>query len=910
MKYHNILLVIFFTSINLFASEIIKSESDPRLYKQIALDNGLKVLLISDLDAKYSAAALSVDVGFAQDPKGREGMAHFLEHMLFLGTKKYPKSGEYAEYISKHGGSQNAFTSDRITQYHFYVLPEYLPDTLDRFSQFFISPLFTENLVDKERHAVNSEYKMRLQVDGVRMNSVARKTSNPNHPYSRFEVGSLETLSGSKEQLRQEVVDFYSRNYSAHKMTLTIIGKESLAQLEAYAKKYFSQIKQFHVDQVNHPELFTEKQKAVRINMKSLQDVKNLMIQFPIPAQVKNYPHQSVKYLSMMMSRTDKGSLYELLRQKGWAKSVGGYNEDITDKEGVFTVDIDLTNNGLEHIDAITQATLDYMDWIRKKGISQTQFDRYKISGQIKFNNEETPGELEVASYTSRTMQYINPRDILHRSYFTTLSKYDPTQIEQLMAYFVPDNMRITFVDQNAKTNLIEANYNVPYSVRKISQSKRDNWAINRYSKYFKMPVKNPFLVVPQKDHAQPKSKYPEIVYDQKNIKIWSKVSSNYPSSRIAIQIIFTNTEKSTAKHATALSMYRALLSEQLMSLSSDFKQAGVDCYVAQFDKGIILGLSLSPGQETMVLRAVFDRIKKWPNNDKFEIVKQRLADAWGSFDQESPTNRAYTKLETLIHSSFYLPKEMIKQLNKFTCRSLKHKMENWKRSIDVLVMGDISDSRQDKLNTQLVGMLKRFPTGPAVNPSPWLNYGLGTHDHQIKKAKQDNIVVSEFFVKGSSNKDYARALLVHKMIKSDFFESLRTQQQLGYVVYTSFDSYLDNSAILLLVQSPGKDAKYIKERMAIFLTKQKKVIETISEKEFLQHKNAIKKILLQKPATLGEEFQIFSSKIQERSFRFRKREEIAKALDTITLKEVIESYNTLFFADKSNIVIESSIIE
>lgn len=62
---------------------------------------------------------MSVNVGHMDDPTDRAGLAHFLEHMLFLGTEKYPNCEEYRTYLSKHGGSSNAYTSALETNYYF-----------------------------------------------------------------------------------------------------------------------------------------------------------------------------------------------------------------------------------------------------------------------------------------------------------------------------------------------------------------------------------------------------------------------------------------------------------------------------------------------------------------------------------------------------------------------------------------------------------------------------------------------------------------------------------------------------------------------------------------------------------------------------------------------------------------------
>lgn len=98
-------------------TQIVSSKSDTRKYKHITLPNKLQVLLISDLDADKSAASLDVFVGSTLDPKPFFGTAHFLEHMLFMGSEKYPSENEYSEYIKDNGGYSNAYTSLTNTNY-------------------------------------------------------------------------------------------------------------------------------------------------------------------------------------------------------------------------------------------------------------------------------------------------------------------------------------------------------------------------------------------------------------------------------------------------------------------------------------------------------------------------------------------------------------------------------------------------------------------------------------------------------------------------------------------------------------------------------------------------------------------------------------------------------------------------
>ena len=99
------------------------------------LSNGVRVVLVADAEADKSAAVVSVGVGSMQDPRAYQGLAHFLEHMLFMGTRKYPNESEYSTFISSHGGSRNAFTSPDVTTYFFDIPNEYLSPAMDRLAQ-------------------------------------------------------------------------------------------------------------------------------------------------------------------------------------------------------------------------------------------------------------------------------------------------------------------------------------------------------------------------------------------------------------------------------------------------------------------------------------------------------------------------------------------------------------------------------------------------------------------------------------------------------------------------------------------------------------------------------------------------------------------------------------------------------
>jgi insulysin len=220
------------------ATILNKSRSDHREYKHFKLSNDLEVILINDLDADKAAASLDVNVGsVAELTNYPAGTAHFLEHMLFMGSEKFPNETDYKNFITNAGGKANAYTSNTDTNYHFDVKSDALEGALDRFSQFFIAPLMKEDAVEREMKAVDSEYTMSLQNDMWRNDALFNYLSHPDSNQHRFRCGNIDTLKVDK--IVENLKDFHKEFYSANIMKLVVSSKHSLEQMEKWAIQYF-----------------------------------------------------------------------------------------------------------------------------------------------------------------------------------------------------------------------------------------------------------------------------------------------------------------------------------------------------------------------------------------------------------------------------------------------------------------------------------------------------------------------------------------------------------------------------------------------------------------------------------------------------------------------------------------------
>ena len=164
--------------------EVCKPLTDQSEYRVITLNNSLRVLLVSNNETSTSAAAVDVYSGSFNDGH-IEGLAHFCEHMLFLGTEKYPDEGSYSKYLSTNGGYDNAYTSSENTNYYLSVNSDKLEGALDRLAQFFVSPLFNESGVDREKNAVNSEYQKDRGIPGWIDYLMMKTVAVPASPFSK-----------------------------------------------------------------------------------------------------------------------------------------------------------------------------------------------------------------------------------------------------------------------------------------------------------------------------------------------------------------------------------------------------------------------------------------------------------------------------------------------------------------------------------------------------------------------------------------------------------------------------------------------------------------------------------------------------------------------------------------------------
>ena len=168
------------------------------------------------------------------------------EHLLFMGSSKYPGENDYESFVSRHGGSDNAFTEWEHTTYSLTIPQEYLWPALDRLAQHFVSPLLQASAVERELNSIESEFELHKNSDGCRRQQLLCSTAKKDHPIAKFGWGNLKSLSEFPKRdgvdPLKEMRSFFNRYYYGANMRVAVIGAYTLDELEAKVTKIFSPI--------------------------------------------------------------------------------------------------------------------------------------------------------------------------------------------------------------------------------------------------------------------------------------------------------------------------------------------------------------------------------------------------------------------------------------------------------------------------------------------------------------------------------------------------------------------------------------------------------------------------------------------------------------------------------------------
>ncbi|ORY17825.1 Metalloenzyme, LuxS/M16 peptidase-like protein [Clohesyomyces aquaticus] len=283
---------------------------------------------------------------------------------------------------------------------------------LDRFGQFFISPLFLEDTVDREIRAVDSENKKNLQADTWRLHQLNKNLSNPEHPYNRFSTGNWSTLHD--EPLERALLGKPDEACG--------LGREDLDTLEEWVEVIFSEIPNKDLTQKRWDEvaLYTEKELLIQTFARPVMDSRTLELSFLYRDEEEFYESHPSRYLSHLIGH----------------------------ERGLFNINVKLTEDGLKHYHEIVKIIFQYIAMVRELPPQQWVVDEMIGMSRVEFTFKQKSPPSRTTSALASVMQKPYPRKQL-LSGLNVIKKFDAELISQAMTYLRPDNFRSLIVSQD-----------------------------------------------------------------------------------------------------------------------------------------------------------------------------------------------------------------------------------------------------------------------------------------------------------------------------------------------------------------------------------------------------------------------------------------------------------------------------
>ncbi|MFG6177488.1 insulinase family protein [Halomonas sp. THAF12] len=793
------------------------SPSDEREYRALTLDNGLTVLLVSDAEADKAAASLNVGVGSAQDPDDLAGLAHYLEHMLFLGTEAYPQADAYQSYLSQHGGQHNAYTAAQDTNYFFSVDPDALDGTLDRFSHFFVDPLFNADRLASERQVVHSEYMARKRDAGRRHIAVLDQLLNPAHPTTRFSVGSNATLADRPEgetPLRQRVIEFYEHHYDANVMHLAVVAPQPLDELEALVRDDFAAVPDRGLTrpEISTP-LVTPDELPAAAELRSLRDDRRLTFYFPIPDPDTAYRLKPASYLANLLGHEGEGSLLHVLREAGWADGLSAGAAQGDGKEAFFNVDISLTPEGAKHLDRIQASLFAAIREIRQHGMEAWRYDEQARLAEQQFRFQEHGSALGTAMRLATSLARYPLEDVNYAPY--RMDGFDAERIDEWLSALQPERMLRLYSGPDVEGNQETPWFDVPWSP--VAPDVGDAAPLAGLS----LPESNPYIA---KDLSllEGQDEAPIQRIDSPEFDFWQKRDDSFDTPRVEWRFSLQHPGASQDAREAALSRLLAgWLQDSLNETLYPARLAGHGFEAYAHARGITLSFSgWRDGQQALIER-VLNQLREGPiEAANVQRVRQRLHQEWRNAPEDALYRQAgRTLAETLIRPQ-WSPEALLAASESLDAEALSEFRDAFLADLhlEAMAVGNQTAEAATQQAREVARTLSPQLASTAIPELTPLRADVELPALTPDTTRDEFLVMRYLQGADRSLASQARLAVLGRLLETPFYQQLRTEQQLGYVVNAGYQPLLDAPGIGLLVQSPSTDSATIQARIDAFL--------------------------------------------------------------------------------------------
>ena len=883
-----------------------KHPLDRTEYRNLVLDNQLRVMLVSDPKFNKSAAAMVVGVGLFSDPDDRPGMAHYLEHMLSRGSEKYPGVDDFDTYLNENGGYDNAYTDVDHTNYYFEVNHEAFPEALERHCQFFISPLFNQDYSEREVNAVHSEWQKNLEQDHWRTWRVQNSLARSGHPASRFALGSRESLANID---RLELVDFYERYYSANQMQLALLSTAPLDSLEAWVRSNYSAVPDRNLPTLQHPSDYLLDKPTFRlIQIEPIKEVRTLELEFALPGYWQHYESKPLSLLSSLIGHEGRGSLLSMLKKENLATGLGsGFGGPMFSRSrqyGKFSITISLTPQGLEQYRRVAQLCMSYIEMLVNAPYPEFHFREEKAMAAL----DEIYADRGEGGGYARTLAWrlsVYPPEVVERVQFI-YTRPDSGVYREFLSYLRPDNMMATLTAKGLEASAArEPHWGIPYSY-----SEDDEFYASLVD-----PAAHPVLHLPEPNPFVPKEAaiptrqvaagvVPDKVIDEKGVvlyhsedfeflrpKIWSNFKLRFPAENMA------------PRFKVLLDLYTSCVKESLNEFAYPAALAGLRYSFDSGYEGVYFSVSGYDESAPLLFERVLEHMQHVQiNQETFAALKDNMLRGLRSFDRQAAYQITSYNSNAVINAVEYPHATRLEIVEELTLEDIHVFAEGlYQRAfVEGLVHGNVSVENAVSMTRTLSNIL-------GIEPVAWddtfvqtyLSQPEGEALYRVDKLEVNNSCFWREYRLGTTT-PYNRAvgLVLTDFLHRPFFTEMRTNQQLGYIVWAGVSTRRDNMYLYFIIQSGDHAADVLEDRANAFIAGYPLMFRDLPPEVFAAFKAAAAEKLKEKQKSIAEWGGKFNREAFEFEADFTRDEKVIEVLETLSQEAVAAMLERLLSAE------------
>ncbi|WP_111976776.1 insulinase family protein [Algibacillus agarilyticus] len=886
-----------------------KSPSDYRDYDTFNLANGLEVIVISDPNVSDSVATLTVGAGYYQDPETLPGLAHYLEHMVWSSSKKYPQTNGFQQLMAENNGYTNAYTLNNQTQYLFSITENKFELALDMFSSAIASPLLDPTDSDKERTAINEEWRRMKENDSFSISRVNALTTNPQHPNHKFGGGNLATLQDTQEQTLQDAMQaFHQQYYSANIMKLVIASKQDTATLKSMVEKYFNQIENKQIEKPTvKSTLYLPSDLTQHIHVKTKIKGQRLGLQFPMANNTSRWQNKSNLYIYRLLNSEEPDSLKHTLKTAGLIVNMGTYLDPSRyDNSGEFYFDIELTEKGAEQKDTIIAAVFNYVTLIKQQGIQTAYYKQMKKTIHKSWRQSAPPAIFDLVYHMAIAMQTYPAKHVLTQSQVAL--NFAPKEIEQILSAITPQNMRVWHLTPDSKADKPIQYADGLYNQTPFTAADYNAWQSTSFT--MQLPPTEYSAVVAENVAIQENINHPIKLETQASTEAWLMNSQHFTDTSGILRIqIQTPDSLKNVKHFVMSHLINNIYSRKNAALRS---RSAEQYQVELYDSSNAFGMTeLTFVNETQYHASYAkDLIQRYINleitADDIAIEIKAYVDSLESYDKSTPEQLLYDELYTAIKMPplLWSNEQRLAALADIKLDDVKtlHQKMLKHNYIYAFAFGhyqpknisNVIDTLRTELGTSSLTEKWQFKSAFQFNHHDTLNIKT-----EIKAA--DVGIINGYVLKEKSLISEMQLYVLNQLLSQSLYSELRTKQQMGYAVYSHPTKLHGYPAINLLVQSGNTSLPNIKRAFDEFLPFFAQELASTPDNVIQQITSAMIANANERPNNLLAEASKFENDWFHHKVAFDSYQTQLAALAKIDKTALIELFNRVFINGESH---------